>query len=195
MAIRIRKVGGVTVALCAVESDKKAGDTYLDDTQHAALATKFALDWNGSRIGKDLPFDSERARAMESEKVRDAKEEIEKWLAGRPEQKTEPTFWARVYIAGPLEIIKHGLREECMRAGLCVTIDPTAFIYTGGEEAGAVVQLINYPRFPSTQQAIFERAESIAYNLLDRACQNSALLMTPEKTVWISRQIEGERHK
>lgn len=102
--------------------------------------------------------------------------------------KTEPTFWARIYIAGSLETIKQGLRDECMRDPLCVTVEPVAFIYMGGEETGAVIQLINYPRFPSEPEKIFERAESIAFNLLDRACQNTALLMTPGKTVWIARK-------
>jgi hypothetical protein len=32
MAIRLRTVDGVRVALCAVESDPKPGDVYLDDS-------------------------------------------------------------------------------------------------------------------------------------------------------------------
>src|SRR5688572_8578455 len=109
--------------------------------------------------------------------------------------KTKPTFWARIYIAGPFEIIKQALREECIREGLCVTIEPTTFIYTGGEESGAVIGLINYPRFPALPHEILERANIIAHNLIERACQNSALIMTPKKTVWINRPIEGERVK
>jgi hypothetical protein len=109
--------------------------------------------------------------------------------------KTEPTFWARIYMAGPIDVIKQRLRLECIKEGLCVTVEPTLFIYTGGEEAGVVIQLINYPRFPSTPEAIYERAEQIAHNLISHACQNTALVMTPQKTVWLQRDIEGERVK
>lgn len=40
MAIRIRTVDGVRVALCAAETDAAAGDIYLDDSDHYALAAK-----------------------------------------------------------------------------------------------------------------------------------------------------------
>lgn len=45
MAIRIRKVFGNTIAVCAARSKAKAGDTYLDDAAHGALSAKFALDF------------------------------------------------------------------------------------------------------------------------------------------------------
>lgn len=45
MSIRIRVVDGVTVALCAARSVPQAGDVYLDDAQHEALASKFAEDF------------------------------------------------------------------------------------------------------------------------------------------------------
>ena len=45
MAIRIRKVNGVTVALYAAKTKAEKGDLYLDDNVHHALTTKFGLDW------------------------------------------------------------------------------------------------------------------------------------------------------
>ena len=45
MAIRIRKVNGRTIALCAACTKPKEGDLYLDDNIHHALSTKFGLDW------------------------------------------------------------------------------------------------------------------------------------------------------
>ena len=36
MAIRIRQINGLTVALCAVETDPMPGDVYLDDTAQGA---------------------------------------------------------------------------------------------------------------------------------------------------------------
>lgn len=46
MAIRIRKINGVTIALCAAVTKHKNGDLYLDDSVHHALSTKFGLDWH-----------------------------------------------------------------------------------------------------------------------------------------------------
>ncbi len=45
MAIRIRRVNGYTIALCAAETKPTEGDLYLDDGIHHALSTKFGLDW------------------------------------------------------------------------------------------------------------------------------------------------------
>ena len=53
MAIRLRTVDGVTVALCAARSVEKPGDRYLDDGEHMALARKFWLDSPELGIGCD----------------------------------------------------------------------------------------------------------------------------------------------
>lgn len=102
--------------------------------------------------------------------------------------KTESTYWVRIYISGPIEIGKQACREMCFAKGLCVTIEPTLFIYTGGEEEGFVVGIINYPRFPSKPEPIWERAVQVASRLLDDTCQHSVLLMAPDKTEWITKR-------
>lgn len=81
MAIRLRTVAGVRVALCAVESDARPGDVYLDDADHYALAAKFSRDWAGQEAG--WPYPQEWA-AMDTQKVRDAAEELATWLAATP---------------------------------------------------------------------------------------------------------------
>jgi hypothetical protein len=45
MAIRVRRVNGVLVAVCAARSVEKPGDLYLDDGVHQALAEKFLEDF------------------------------------------------------------------------------------------------------------------------------------------------------
>lgn len=80
MAIRIRKVLGVTVAVCAAETDEKPGDIYLDDSIHHALSTKFGLDWKSMGFISDPPIDTDLALLMEAEKVRDAKASLEEWI-------------------------------------------------------------------------------------------------------------------
>lgn len=66
MAIRLRMVKGHCVALCAYETDEKKGDIYLDDSQHYALACKFArehtIDWD----------DPIKNKLMDTQKLRDA---------------------------------------------------------------------------------------------------------------------------
>ena len=98
------------------------------------------------------------------------------------------TYWARIYIAGPIEVAKQIIRAECMHEGLCVTIEPTDFIYTGGEEKGYVVGLLNYPRFSSTEFEIDARANDLMLKLLDGTHQHSALLMTPDRTHWVTKR-------
>jgi len=100
--------------------------------------------------------------------------------------KTEKTWWVKIYLSGPIEVAKQVCRERCMARGLCVTIEPTLFVYTGGEEAGYVVGLINYPRFPSTPEYLNGVAEEIAQALLERTAQWSALMMTPKETTWLT---------
>lgn len=45
MAIRIRKIKGHTVALCAAKAKSEKDDIYLDDNVHHALTVKFAVDF------------------------------------------------------------------------------------------------------------------------------------------------------
>lgn len=86
MAIRLRTVDGVRVALCAVEADEMPGDVYLDDGDHYALAAKFCRDWQGQTV--DWSYTEEWA-VMDTQKLRDAGEELLKWLAAE-RQKAPP---------------------------------------------------------------------------------------------------------
>lgn len=97
-----------------------------------------------------------------------------------------PTYVVRLYLSGPIEVAKQAIRAECLREGLCVTVEATTFIYTGGEEAGYVVGLLNYPRFPCEPQVLVERARDLMHKLLDATHQHSALMVTPEESVWIT---------
>lgn len=100
------------------------------------------------------------------------------------------TATASIYIAGDVEIIKQVCREYCLDVGLCVTVTPTTFVYTGGEESGAMIGLINYPRYPSTQDAITQRADDLAKQIMLRCCQWSFSVVTPKETLWHSRRPE-----
>jgi hypothetical protein len=82
VAIRIRRIDGFgLVALCAAEIDEMLGDLYLDDEAHYALAAKFADDWQGRIV--NWRYEEEWA-AMRTQKLRDARDELLKWLAALP---------------------------------------------------------------------------------------------------------------
>lgn len=67
-----------------------------------------------------------------------------------------------------------------------MTIEPTTFIYTGGEEAGYVVGMLNYPRFESTPEKINDRTRDLMMKLLQGTHQDSALMVTPTLTEWVT---------
>lgn len=100
----------------------------------------------------------------------------------------DETFWVKIYIAGPINVIEQTCRKMCLDIGLCVTVEPTKFIYTGGEETGAIVGMINYPRFPKLSIDILETADKLAEQLLEDTYQHSVLIMDPDKTKWITKR-------
>lgn len=110
---------------------------------------------------------------------------------------TVPTYTVRLYMAGDIQDAKRLLRQECYppNDGLCVTIEPTAFIYSGGEESGLVVGFVNYPRFPTTPEVLWDRACRVAHKLILGLCQWSALLVSPDKTEWITHRPEEEAER
>ena len=96
----------------------------------------------------------------------------------------EPTRIIRIYLSGTIEVAKQIIRAHCLVEGLCVTIEPTVYIYTGGEESGYVVGLLNYPRFPTDAEALDRKAEDLAVKLLHGTHQHSVLVVTPEQSFW-----------
>lgn len=101
-----------------------------------------------------------------------------------------PTNVIKLYLSGPIDIAKQAVRAETLRAGLCVTIEPTTYIYTGGEESGYVVGLLNYPRFPCAPEELESRARDLMLKLLAATHQHSALMVTPEHSEWVSLRVQ-----
>ena len=99
-----------------------------------------------------------------------------------------PPFSADIYIGGDLAQAKQICRKYCYEKGLCVTVTPVDYIYTGAEEAGVKVSLINYARYPSTPNNIALTAFELASLLLEGLCQHSYSVVTPEESVFFSRR-------
>jgi len=102
--------------------------------------------------------------------------------------KTEPTYRVAIYMSGPLEQIKQECRRFVRRHPQCVTVKPSTFIYCGGEEEGAEIGLLNYPRFPQSEQEIYTYAECLAVALVEATHQDSALIVSPTRTEWYSKK-------
>ncbi len=99
--------------------------------------------------------------------------------------KTCATREIRICLSGPLAIVEQVCREYCLAVGLCVTVTPTRFIYTGGEETGATIGLAQYPRFPDSD--IDTDAAALAERLLEATAQLSLMVVTPEQSIWLYR--------
>lgn len=104
---------------------------------------------------------------------------------------TVPTYQVAIYMAGDPDTAKRYLRRYCYEIGLCVTVTPTDFIYTGGEETGFVVGLLSYPRFNQLRATIREHATQIARALIVECCQRTALVVDREETTRIEISAPG----
>lgn len=96
------------------------------------------------------------------------------------------SYWVKVYIAGPIDVAKQIIRKRAKEVGMCITIEPTTYMYTGGEEDGYVVGFINYARFPKSNKDIWSEAQDIANLLKDGTYQDSYTIMDPAKSIWVS---------
>ena len=99
------------------------------------------------------------------------------------------TFYCDIFIAGDIAVIKQICRKHCLEVGLCVTVTPTDYIYTGGEETGAIIGLINYPRFPEDTHKIILKATLLGRLLMEGCYQKSYSITMPGKTIRYSREI------
>ena len=91
-----------------------------------------------------------------------------------------------IFIAGDFDKAREECRAYCDEVGLCVTVTPTSYIYTDGEESGVAVGLINYPRFPSEPTLIEAKAIELGKRLREALGQESFSVQTPAQTTWFS---------
>lgn len=100
------------------------------------------------------------------------------------------TYIATIYVSrevkdGPVldyETIVATCRAYCDQVGLCVTVSPVTFVYTDGQEEGAAVGLINYPRFPSSRRTLRRHALNLTERLQVALGQRRASVVLPGLT-------------
>lgn len=101
-------------------------------------------------------------------------------------KKTAPSYPVSIFIAGDPVEAETACLDYCDTVGFCVTVTKTTYCYTGGEEAGVIVGLINYPRFPMKPEEIVRHADDLAEFLCFRLGQESYSIQTREATMWVS---------
>jgi len=104
------------------------------------------------------------------------------------------SFYSKIYVGrkeayGPkvhseLEI-NWACENFCNQKGLCVNITETEFVYVGGREVGAIVEIINYPRFPREKEEIRRLAFELAYLLKEKLGQLRVSVAFPDYTYMI----------
>lgn len=102
--------------------------------------------------------------------------------------KIAPSFSVAIFVAGDIDVARRICRRHTMEVGLCVTVMPTEFIYTGGAETGVCIGLVNYPRFPKPASEIKEQANKLAVELRDELFQHTVLVVDQHETTWFTRR-------
>jgi hypothetical protein len=102
------------------------------------------------------------------------------------EVRVSQTYWVRVYMAGDIREAEIICQRYCSGVGLCVTLTETKYIYTGGRENGFIVELINYPRFPSKSEDILNESLTLSHRLAEGLGQKSYTVTTPHTTYYKS---------
>lgn len=94
-----------------------------------------------------------------------------------------------IYIAGCGISARQFLREFCLD-GMCVSVIDVDYIYTLGAESGVKVSLINYARFPCSQEVLTNKGKHIAEFLIEKLHQGSASVVSPSGSFFISRRSD-----
>ena len=86
----------------------------------------------------------------------------------------------------PLLDVENFIQKYCDKIGSCLTITPTKFIYTKGNEDGVIIGSINYPRFPKEQVDHETQMINLAKDLMIEMNQCRVSITTPERTFMLS---------
>ncbi len=98
-----------------------------------------------------------------------------------------------IFIAGDANAAAVICHAYCQEIGYCVTVTETSYVYRDGPpaDAGVIVGLINYPRFPAPPEQILAHAQELASRLRIGLGQESYSIQAPDKTLWISFREEA----
>lgn len=85
-----------------------------------------------------------------------------------------PTVGFKIYMAGDYDAARGICRSYCAAHGACYSLVKADYIYSGGEERGFIVNLINYPRFAESRTTpMADEIASLAEYLMTGLNQSS----------------------
>lgn len=108
-------------------------------------------------------------------------------------ERTTPSFNVEIHMAGDISAAGVTIQRYGLEVGMCVSLSPQSFIYSGGREEGFRVGFINYPRFPKEPGDIVARARDLASVLCQALGQYSYSIVTPVETTWVSHRPEDRQ--
>lgn len=110
--------------------------------------------------------------------------------------KSEKTWQAQIFCGlrigytdaiFPIEKIYEVCQDYVDAIGWCVTITPTTYIYRDGNEPGAIIGIINYPRFPAFESSLRAKTIGLAKVLLAELEQFRLTIIFPEETILLEK--------
>ena len=101
------------------------------------------------------------------------------------------SYTVRIWIAGDYDSARRCARQFAMNEGACFAITKVDYVYTGGEESGVCATLIHYPRFPSTPNALWDKAGRFAALLAKELYQKTYSIEAPDRTEWFQVGLPG----
>ncbi len=89
--------------------------------------------------------------------------------------------------------------EECKnfcqiyvnRVSWCVTVTETEFIYKDGREPGAIIGIIQYPRFPTDESELKRKTIDIAELLKEQFHQERVSINFPDEVIMLESLTEN----
>lgn len=93
-----------------------------------------------------------------------------------------------LYMGGSVNAVKDLLARRAAEHGVCWSVEPTEFIYSGGRELGVVVRQIAYARFPSSLVSAMADMLALGEWLMRETGQGSFSVVGPAESVFVSRR-------
>ncbi len=106
--------------------------------------------------------------------------------------KIADAYKVEIFIGGDFEAAAQVCLDYCDMVGLCVTVEPTLYVYKGGTCEGVRIGLINYARFPTNRSTIWCHAETLAERLKRDLEQGSYTVQNDKQSMFVSTRDEDQ---
>lgn len=106
--------------------------------------------------------------------------------------KASPSYTVSIYCTGDKARLYAAIQETVDKMGLCVSIFPCDYLFTGGMESGYEVRLINYPRFPVSDTEMVYKANKVCETIFTVNPKGSLTMVLPHVSYFMSNR-EGDK--